>query len=261
MVARSRDIYVRSPVLGTPTPVHSSLFFSSRVLYRRLVLSGVLHSSVLSLMHSTKIGRSTLRAGEGSPFNARVGTHPFSLRPAKCAPVLEPSFLRQIPREHFFRETDVETCIGIQRISIWFFLSPSNISKNHFSFYSLNLTTSNYEFISIAFGLSRFQSHQNQLLMGGLGGNRLNWTNFETPSFLAILRDPAGDPHRAGRSGGVWQVRSCIAFSQTLHGPRGFPRDWVSKLRAFEHCRFSSFQTSVRSSVVYPLLPAGHEAL
>ena len=93
------------------------------------------------------------------------------------------------------------------------------------------------------------------------GGNRLNWTNFETPSFLAILRDPAGDPHRAGRSGGVWQVRSCIAFSQTLHGPRGFPRDWVSKLRAFEHCRFSSFQTSVRSSVVYPLLPAGHEAL
>ena len=76
------------------------------------------------------------------------------------------------------------------------------------------------------------------------GGNRLNWTNFETPSFLAILRDPAGDPHRAGRSGGVWQVRSCIAFSQTLHGPRGFPRDWVSKLRAFEHCRFSSFQTS-----------------
>ena len=27
-----------------------------------------------------------------------------------------------------------------------------------------------------------------------VGGNRLNWTNFDTPSFLAILRDPAGDP-------------------------------------------------------------------
>ena len=103
------------------------------------------------------------------------------------------------------------------------------------------LTMSSYH---LALCLSRFQSHQNQLLMGGLGGNRLNWTNFETPSFLAILRDPAGDPHRAGRSGGVWQVRSCIAFSQTLHGPRGFPRDWVSKQSAFEHCRFSSFQTS-----------------
>ena len=27
-----------------------------------------------------------------------------------------------------------------------------------------------------------------------VGGNRRNWTNFEAPSFLAILRDPAGCP-------------------------------------------------------------------
>ena len=76
------------------------------------------------------------------------------------------------------------------------------------------------------------------------GGEQAQLDQFLTPSFLAILRDPAGDPHRAGRLGGVWQERSCIAFSQTLYGPRGFPRDWVSKQRAFEHCRFSSFLRS-----------------
>ena len=42
-------------------------------------------------------------------------------------------------------------------------------------------------------------------------------------------------PHRAGRLGDAGRERSCIAFSQTLYGPRGLPRDWASKQRAFEH--------------------------
>ena len=42
-------------------------------------------------------------------------------------------------------------------------------------------------------------------------------------------------PHRAGRLGDVGRERSCIAFSQTLYGPRELPRDWASKQRAFEH--------------------------
>ena len=39
-------------------------------------------------------------------------------------------------------------------------------------------------------------SHQSpeSVADGWFGGNRLNWTNFDTPSFLAILRDSAGDP-------------------------------------------------------------------
>ena len=49
-------------------------------------------------------------------------------------------------------------------------------------------------------------------------------------------------PHRAGRLGDVGRERSCIAFSQTLHGPRGIPRDWVSEQSALEHCLLSSFQ-------------------
>ena len=58
--------------------------------------------------------------------------------------------------------------------------------------------------------------------------------------------------NRDGRLGGVWQVRSSIAFSQTLHSPRGHPRDWASEQSAFERCRFSSFQTSCTNH--FPLL-------
>ena len=89
---------------------------------------------------------------------------------------------------------------GIKWISIWFSPFLSNILlKLHF-YFDLHLQLPTLIYLHRGC-LSRFQSHQNQLLMGGLGGNRLNWTNFDTPSFLAILRDPAGDPQSSWSSG------------------------------------------------------------
>ena len=132
---------------------------------------------------------------------------------------------------------------------------------------SLKLTTSNIDLFTSRL-LESVPESPESVADGWYGGEQAQLDQFYTPSFLAILRDPAGDPHRAGRLGGVWQERSCIAFSQTLYGPRGFPRDWVSKQRAFEHYRFSSFLEAhrifsismlIRSSVVYHLLPQGHE--
>ena len=91
-----------------------------------------------------------------------------------------------------------------------------------------------------------FSSHLSSpvLRWGGTGafGPNLKLRLFSRPFGIQLAT-----LNRAGRLSGVWQVRSSIAFSQTLHGPRGHPRDWASEQSAFEHCRFSSFQTSCTS--------------
>ena len=96
-----------------------------------------------------------------------------------------------------------------------------------------------------------FSSHLSSpvLRWGGTGafGPNLKLRLFSRPFGIQLAT-----LNRAGRLSGVWQVRSSIAFSQTLHGPRGHPRDWASEQSAFEHCRFSSFQTSC--TYHFPLL-------
>ena len=124
----------------------------------------------------------------------------------------------------------------------------------------LNLTNPNHAYFNIALCLSRFQSHQNQLLMGGLGGNRLNWTNFKlllfSRSFGIQLATPIElvDWVASGRS----EVVS--PFHKHFMARGGFQEIGSRSCVLSSTADFSSFQTSVRSSVVYPLLPAGHEA-
>ena len=100
--------------------------------------------------------------------------------------------------------------------------------------------------------LSRFLRHQNQVGRVGMGGTGAFGPNLILRLFSRSFGIQLATLNRDGRLGGVWQVRSSIAFSQTLHGPRGHPRDWASEQSAFEHCRFSSFQTSC--TYHFPLL-------
>ena len=62
------------------------------------------------------------------------------------------------------------------------------------SIYISTLTNIFHFALLISRSLESVPASPESVLMGDLGGNRRIWTKFDTPSFLAILRDPAGDP-------------------------------------------------------------------
>ena len=127
------------------------------------------------------------------------------------------------------------------------------------------LTMSSYH---LALCLSRFQSHQNQLLMGGLGGNRLNWTNFKlllfSRSFGIQLATPIElvDWAASGRSEVVSPFHKHFMARGGFQeiGSRGSVLSSTAEFRLFKQLhRIFSIPESIRKSVVIPMLPQGHE--
>ena len=115
---------------------------------------------------------------------------------------------------------------------------------------SLKLTTSNID-LSISRLLESVPESPESVADGWYGGNRRNWTNFDTPSFLAILRDPAGDPQSS------WSIGRRLAGAKQyrLFTNTSWPAG-VSKRLGFEAERFRTLPFFVFSNMCIKSFPS-----